>query len=225
MIAKQVAAAAAVKEVKNNMTVGLGTGSTAAFAIKEIGIRVKEGLFIKAVASSVQSEQLAKREGIEIIQFSNVGVIDIYIDGADEVDADLNLIKGGGGALLREKILAYNSRQFIVIVDDSKLVNHLGKFPLPVEITPFAFELTLRNLEKLGCQATIRKKGEKNYITDNGNLIADCDFGKIIDTAKLEKSIKNIPGVMECGLFQASLVNKLFVGYEDGKLVTIDRKT
>ncbi|MGZ3881953.1 MAG: ribose 5-phosphate isomerase A, partial [Flavisolibacter sp.] len=143
MNGKLLAAEHAADFIRNGMTVGLGTGSTSAFAIQAIGRKVKQGLSIKAVVSSVRSEDLARENGITLIPFSEVESIDIYIDGADEVDSNLNLIKGGGGALLREKILAFNSQQFFVIVDDSKLVHHLGKFLLPVEITSFAKELTI----------------------------------------------------------------------------------
>ena len=218
MNAKQQAAEAAVREVKNGMTIGLGTGSTAAFAIEAIGRMVREGLSIKAVASSIKSEAAAATAGIPIVPFSQLQQIDIYIDGADEVDKQWNLVKGGGGAMLREKILAFNSKNFIVIVDDSKMVDQLGKFPLPVEVTPFALEFTLRNLEKLGCKAVIRKDGEVNYTSDNGNHIADCHFNSIADPAMLEQLIIRIPGVMECGLFSHTLVSTLIIGYGNGKV-------
>src|SRR5688572_8249515 len=135
MHAKKIAAAKAVSYIQDGMTIGLGSGSTSAIAIGLIGDQVAAGMSLKAVASSVQSAKLAMDKGISLVKFSEVHRIDLYIDGADEVDNDLNLIKGGGGALLREKILAYNSNRFLVMVDDSKLVQPLGKFPLPVEIT------------------------------------------------------------------------------------------
>ena len=133
MNAKKTAAEKAVSFIRQGMTVGLGTGSTAGFAIELLGKLVKKGLSIKAVASSIRSEDQARKEGIKIVSFSEVNTIDLYIDGADEVDQYLNLIKGGGGAHLREKILAYAARRFIVVIDHSKRVLHLGKFPLPVE--------------------------------------------------------------------------------------------
>ncbi len=223
MIAKQGAAEHAVQYVTDGMTVGLGTGSTSAFAIKEIGQKIQQGLNIKVVASSIQSEQLAKEVGITILPFSEINLIDIYIDGADEVDKDLNLIKGGGGALLREKILAFNSEQFVVIVDEHKLVELLGKFPLPVEVTPFALELTIRQLQKLGCTATVRQKDGKSYITDNKNFIIDCDFQKIEHVEKLHQLINAIPGVVENGLFLNNMVNKVIVGYQNGEIKVIER--
>src|SRR5215203_3608236 len=161
MNAKRLAAEHAVELIKDGMTVGIGTGSTSAFAIEAISKRIKEGLSIKAVASSLRSEELAKNAGIRLIPFSRVETIDLYIDGADEVDQELNLIKGGGGALLREKILAFHAKEFIVIVDSSKLVTHLGKFLLPVEVVPFALELTVRRLQKFGCTTLIREEAGK----------------------------------------------------------------
>src|SRR5690242_8882833 len=136
MDTKRLAAEKAVEEVKDNTVVGLGTGSTAYWAIQKLGERVKEGLHIRAVATSQQSEDLAKELGIPIVPFSDIESIDLTIDGADEVDKHKNLIKGGGGALLREKIVAYHTKKYIVIVDENKLVTHLGKFPLPVEVLP-----------------------------------------------------------------------------------------
>jgi ribose 5-phosphate isomerase A len=216
MNAKQLAAEHAVQFVKNGMTVGLGTGSTSAFAIEAVGKKVQQGLSIKAVASSLRSEELAKNSGITLIPFSEVQTIDIYIDGADEVDKDLHLIKGGGGALLREKILAFNSKQFLVIVDSSKMVQHLGAFLLPVEVVPFAMELTLKQLQKTGCTTSIRMQNNKQYITDNGNLIIDCDFKKIEKVEELHHFINNIPGVVENGLFLNSIVSQVIVGQENG---------
>jgi ribose 5-phosphate isomerase A len=223
MNAKQAAAEHAAKLIQDGMTVGIGTGSTSAFAIEAISKRIKEGLSIKAVASSTRSEKLAKGAGITLIPFSEVEDIDLYIDGADEVDRNLNLIKGGGGALLREKILAFNSKEFIVIVDNSKLVPYLGKFLLPVEVTPFGMELTVRQLQKLGCTTTIRQEADKRYITDNGNIIVDCDFKKIEQVAQLHDSINAIPGVMENGLFSKTIVSKIIVGHEGGEVEVISK--
>lgn len=220
---KQLAAEAAIQNIKEGMTVGLGTGSTSAYAIEAIGKKVQQGLFIKAVASSIRSEEAATNLGIKLIPFSEVERIDIYIDGADEVDKDLHLIKGGGGALLREKILAYNATEFLVIVDSSKLVEYLGKFLLPVEIIPFAMELTLKQLQKLGCTTAIREENGKPYITDNSNLIIDCDFKKIEQVHELHDAINAIPGVVESGLFTKNIVTKIIVGYETGEVKTIEK--
>ena len=224
MNAKQLAAERAVTYIQNGMTVGIGTGSTSAFAIEAMGKRIKEGLLIKAVASSVRSEELAKAAGIQLIPFSEVETIDLYIDGADEVDKELNLVKGGGGALLREKILAFNSKHFIVIVDSTKLVEHLGKFLLPVEVLPFALELTVRQIEKLGSTTTMRKENNQPYMTDNCNLIVDCDFKKIETVDKLHHSLNAIPGVVENGLFLKSMVSKVIVGYGNGEVKEINNR-
>jgi ribose 5-phosphate isomerase A len=221
--AKKLAGEKAIGFVKNGMTIGLGTGSTAQYAIELIGELVKSGLAIKAVASSVRSEEIARNAGITISPFSELSSPDLYIDGADEVDQDFNLIKGGGGALLREKILAYHSKEFIVIVDESKLVNQPGKILLPVEITGFAFEFTFRSLEELGCKVAVRKKGGKDFITDNGNLIADCSFQKVADRDELQVRIKKIPGVVETGLFAKEMVSKVIVGYESGDVKIFGR--
>ena len=223
MIAKQHAAEHAVQSVTDGMTVGLGTGSTSAFAIKAIGRKIQQGLNVKAVASSIQSEKLAKDAGITVVPFSEINIINIYIDGADEVDNHLNLIKGGGGALLREKILAFNSEQFVVIVDEFKLVKQLGKFPLPVEVTSFAVELTIRQLQKLGCAPTVRQQEGKSYITDNKNFIIDCDFQKIDQVEKLHELLNAIPGVVENGLFLNNMVSKVIVGYQSGEIKVIER--
>ncbi len=212
---KKSAAERAVEFVEDGMILGLGTGSTAYWAIKKIGERIKEGLRVKAVASSLESENLAKESGIEIISFSEIESIDITIDGADEIDAEYNLIKGGGGALLREKILAFNSKKFFVVVDESKLVNKLGKFPLPVEIVPFATNLTLKHLEKTGCTVQLRRKDSADYITDNKNLIADCQFNKIVNPALLNEQLYAIPGIVETGLFLKTMVFSVVAAYAD----------
>jgi len=221
MNAKQIAAEHAVRYIQNGMTIGIGTGSTSVFAIEEIGKRVQEGLSIKAVASSTRSEELAKNAGIKLVAFSEIKTIDLYIDGADEVDAELNLIKGGGGALLREKIIAFNSKEFIVIVDSTKLVQQLGKFHLPVEVVPFAVELTIQQLQKLGCTTAIRRTNGNLFVTDNGNFIIDCDFKQIAKPEELQYVINAIPGVVEHGLFPNPMVNRVVVGYENGKIQII----
>lgn len=198
---KKIAAGKAIGYIKGGMTLGLGTGSTAYWAIQGIGGMVKEGLEVKAVATSVQSESLARELNIPIIPFSEVDHLDITIDGADEVDKELNLIKGGGGALLREKIVAAVTKFYIIIVDESKLVDKLGKFPLPVEVAPFAWELTNRKLTALGCTPIMRMTGDQPYLTDNSHYILDCSFGVINDPALVHRQVSDITGVMEDGFF------------------------
>jgi ribose 5-phosphate isomerase A len=215
MNTKKLAAKTAVEFVKDGMTIGLGTGSTAYWAIQLIGEMVQQGLNIKAIPTSSLTEKLAKELNIAIASFSDVDEIDITIDGADEIDKSKNLIKGGGGALLREKIVAYNSKQFIVIADESKLVTTLGKFPLPVEIASFGASLTLKRLTKF-CNANLRKNNGKPFLSDNGNYIVDCHFISIDDPALLDAQLKSIAGVMETGIFLKEKVNKVIIGYNSG---------
>lgn len=215
MDAKKIAAERAVDFIKDGMTVGLGTGSTAYWAIEKIGAKVHEGLNIKAIATSVRSEEHAEKLGIKLVPFSEIDKIDITIDGADEVDQNMNLIKGGGGALLREKIVAAASRKLIIVVDESKLVNRLGEFPLPVEIVRFGFEATVKNLQSLGCLPSLRRSENGVYITDNGNYIVDCHFKNIDNPLELHNKINMIPGVVDNGLF-INMASKVIIGYSSG---------
>lgn len=218
MNAKRTAAEKAVEQIEDDMIVGLGTGSTATYAIRRISERMQQGLKIKAVATSVASENLARELNIPLIPLSETESVDIAIDGADEVDAKGNLIKGGGGALLREKIVAHAAARFIVVVDQSKLTEVLGKFPLPVEVVSFASRLALKHLRALGCEPSIRKANIGNFMTDNGNLIIDCRFHTITEPAALDAAIKTIPGVVETGLFLNRMVSEIVVGYEKGEV-------
>src|SRR5690606_7397309 len=197
MNAKKSAAEMAVKYIEQGMMIGLGSGSTAEYAIRKIGEMVSQGLNIIAVASSLKTEILAKQSGISIIGFKNIDRIDLTIDGADEVDDNGNLVKGGGGALVREKILAFNSKQFIVVIDEAKRVNTLGKFNLPIEIIPFGSELTIKRLDELGAKPSLRQSENKNFISDNGNLVVDCNFYPIKDPDALYAMLHSIPGVVE----------------------------
>ena len=212
---KKIAAGKAIEYIRNGMTIGLGTGSTAYWAIRGIGDMVKNGLSVRAVATSVQSEDLARELHIPLIPFSEVDQLDITIDGADEVDPQFNLIKGGGGALLREKIVAAVTKLYIIIVDESKLVKQLGRFPLPVEVAPFAWELTDRRLTELGCTPKRRMSGDQPFLTDNQHYILDCSFGTIPDPAKLHRQVSDITGVMEDGFF-IGMANIVIAGSPDG---------
>ncbi|WP_308635685.1 ribose-5-phosphate isomerase RpiA [Paenibacillus silvisoli] len=218
MEAKKAAAEKAVEYIRDGMVVGLGTGSTAYWAIQKLGTLVNNGLRITAVATSIQSEQLAKELGIPVRSIAEVDEIDVTIDGADEVDPEWNLIKGGGGALLREKIVASSSKELIIIVDESKQAQPLGSFPLPVEVVKFGCEHTQRKLSKLGCVPQLRMSdNQQPYMTDNGNYILDCHFGKIDAAKDLHIAINLIPGVVENGLF-IDLATKVIVGYRDGSV-------
>jgi ribose 5-phosphate isomerase A len=220
---KQLAAEKAVSFLESGMTVGLGTGSTAWWAIQKIGEKVsREHWEIRAIATSLRSEEQARSLGIPIVSFAEVGMIDVTIDGADEVNGQLQLIKGGGGALLREKIVATNSRLMIVVADGSKQVETLGKFPLPVEVVLFGWEKTFGKLQALGCRVERRMNGEAPYITDNGNYIADCHFGKIPDPASLHERINAITGVVDNGLF-INIAGRLVLGFENGEVKVISK--
>jgi ribose 5-phosphate isomerase A len=200
--AKILAAKKSLEFIKDGMVVGLGSGSTATHFIQLLGEQVKRGLKIRGIASSKASEDLAASLTIPIVDFNTCPEIDVTIDGADEVAPGLALIKGGGGALLREKIVASASKRFIIVADSSKVVPHLGAFPLPVEVIPMAAPLVARKLQDLGVNPSIRHHSNgDDYITDEGNLILDCKCGTIEDPQKLAASIRQIVGVVEHGLF------------------------
>jgi len=213
---KEMAAREAVKLVKDGMVVGLGSGSTASIAIRLLGDKVREGFKITGIPTSRDSEHLGRSVGITIGELKDYPEVDLTIDGADEVDPKLNLIKGLGGALVREKIVAAATRHEVIVVDDSKLVDHLGqKAPLPVEIVRFAWESTVRRLGRFGCEPRVRMKGGIAFITDNGNMIADCRFPRIDDPAELEARINLVPGVVDNGLF-VGLAHRVVVASKDG---------
>ena len=182
--------------------VGLGTGSTAVFAIRGLGDRVRAGLKIRGIPTSVRSRDLATELGIPLTTFDDVQQIDVTIDGADEFDPQLNLIKGGGGALLREKIVASASKKLVIVTDASKQVATLGKFPLPVEVIKFAQALVAREIAALVAKVELRKDAAgQAYVTDEGNHILDCSFGQIVDPPALARRLSDMPGVVEHGLF------------------------
>ncbi|CAM3717406.1 ribose-5-phosphate isomerase RpiA [Mesobacillus thioparans] len=198
---KQLVGEKAVEYIKDGMVVGLGTGSTVYYTIKKLGELVKGGLKIKGVPTSELTAALANEEGIPLVDLKEIEALDVAIDGADQVDSHLNLIKGGGGALLREKIIANAASIFIVVADSSKVVNQLGAFPLPVEVVQFGVDMTSRKVACLGCVPKLRVREGQPFITDNGNYILDCDFKRIESPAELEMKLNMIPGVVENGLF------------------------
>ena len=198
---KKMAGIHAANYVKSGMKVGLGTGSTVKYTILELGRRIiEEGLEIKCVPTSIATEKLSIEQGIPMLDWDSCEHLDLVIDGADEFDEELHLIKGGGGALLREKIVAESSGGMIVVADASKRVDVLGEFPLPIEVNPYGWEQTMRRIKSL-CDGPIQLRGP-DYLTDNGNPILDAHFGAtIVDPVQLEADLRAIAGVVEVGLF------------------------
>ncbi len=211
---KKLAAIEAVKLIESGMTIGLGSGSTAAYMIQELGKKVLKGLKIRGVASSENTENLAREAGIPIIALHEAKTIDINIDGADEFDPYMQLIKGGGGAFLREKIVAFNSKYNIIIADSGKEVRRLGKFKLPIETIPFTTENIIDLLARDGLKPSLRKTKGNIYITDENNYIVDLDILGHTNLVKLEEKLLKIPGVVETGFFLET-THKIIIGQGD----------
>ncbi len=220
---KQVSGTYAANLVQDGMAVGLGTGSTARFAILRLGERVKEGLNIVAIPTSEASAKLATELGIKLVGFNDVTHLDITIDGADEIDGNFYMLKGGGGALLREKVVASLTKRQVCIVDPNKSVEKLGKFPLPVEVVKFGWEVVARRIEAMGGKYTVRQRDGQSYVTDNGNYILDCNFYPIENPPELEKALKMLPGVVEVGLF-INLAHTLIMGHPNGECTVRERE-
>jgi ribose 5-phosphate isomerase A len=199
---KEAAARASLQFVKDGQVVGLGTGSTAAYFIKLLAEKVKQGLHIRGIPTSVRSRELAESLGISLTTLDECQEIDVTVDGADEVDPQLRLIKGGGGALLREKIVASATKQLVIVADATKQVPVLGKFPLPVEVIRFAQALVAKKVAALGADVQLRIAGDgKPFVTDENNHILDCRFGRIDDVEGLARELSAMPGIVEHGLF------------------------
>ena len=209
---KRIAAARSVEFIEDGMAVGLGSGSTARYFVRELGKRIREeGLNVQGIPTSGKTSQLALAEGIRLSDFSRIRRLDVTVDGADEVDPAMNLIKGGGGALLREKIVASATDRMIVVCDSRKPVDWLGKFPLPVEVVSFGWQLAANKIGSLGCQAVLREIAGKPFLTAQGNFILDCHFEKIVDAEELSCQLRGIVGVVETGLF-VGLTDLVIVG-------------
>lgn len=204
---KKAAAIEALKFVKPGMNIGLGTGSTATHFIEALAAKVKEGLNVQGVPTSRATKTLAEGLGIPLTTLEEHSHLDLTVDGTDEFDSEFRLIKGGGGALLREKIVASSSRYMVVIADESKQVKKLGKFPLPVEVIPFGADSTAWKMErafkflKLDAKMVLRMKDGNPFVTDNGNCIIDCALGEIPEPERLDNLLNSIPGVVDTGLF------------------------
>lgn len=207
---KKRAAASAVAAVQPGMLVGLGTGSTAVLAIEELAAHAQAGLDIRCVATSFASQALASQLGLDVIQFDDVAMVDLAIDGADEVDPQFRAIKGAGGAMLREKIVARAATRMICIVDETKCVATLGRVPIPLEVLPFARTFVTHAIERLGGGATLR-----HGMTDQGNAILDCRFADLGDPEWLDRELSDIPGVLGHGLFLTD-IDELHIGSPSG---------
>ncbi|MGA7755044.1 MAG: ribose-5-phosphate isomerase RpiA [Candidatus Sulfotelmatobacter sp.] len=199
---KEAAARASLRFIKDGQVVGLGTGSTAAYFIKLLGEQVKQGLRVRGIPTSVRSKELAQGLGIPLTTLDECQEIAVTVDGADEVDPQLRLIKGGGGALLREKIVASATKELVIVADASKQVKALGKFPLPVEVIRFSQALVAKRIAALGADVQLRMDDSgKPFVTDENNHILDCRFGEIPDPDTLARQLSDMPGVVEHGLF------------------------
>lgn len=213
---KRMAAEAAVEYIEDGQTVGLGTGSTMSYVIKALGRKVQEGLDIRCLGSSVKTEMLADQNGLKLLSSYDIESIDIAIDGADQITSKFQMIKGGGGALHREKVILLSSKQNIIVVDESKMVPKFGGFPLPIEVTQFSCPIVYSFLESQGFDPSIRAgENQSLFITDNANNIIDCSITDIDNPADLEINIKSLSGVVEVGLF-LDLVDMVIVGGKEG---------
>lgn len=201
-LAKRAAAFAAADLVPDGSTIGFGTGSTFAFVLERLAERRRQGLRVRGVATSQATADLAARLDVPVLPIDAVDRLDLAIDGADEVDPSKNLIKGGGGAHLRERLVAILARELIVIVDESKLVPELGRsFPLPVEVVPFGWQHTAARVAATGCHPSRRERDGTPFLTDNGNFVLDCRYPGIADPAALQQRLDALPGVVDHGLF------------------------
>lgn len=217
---KQIAGERAVGYIEDGMVVGLGTGSTVFYATRKIGERVSQGLKITAVCTSEDTRKLADQWEIPYVDINEVGRIDLTIDGADEIDPDGQGIKGGGGALFYEKIVAANSEQNIWVVEQRKLVDRLGAFPLPVEIMPYGHKHCIGKLSEMGLKPKLRMSGNEIFLTDGGHYIITLHAGAIEDPFALDRELKQVAGVIEHGLF-LNIVNKVVVaGKEKVDIIT-----
>ena len=222
MSEKQIAAEKAIEFVNNGMILGLGSGSTAAFFIKKLGEQVKRGLKITGVSTSNAATNLAVSNNIPLVSIEEVSEIDLTVDGADEVDPEFNGIKGGGGALLYEKIVASISKEIIWVVDSTKLVKRLGKFPLPVEIVTFGHTHTLKRLKDAGYNPSLRVRNGELFPSDGNNFIADLELKVIDNPVELEKKLKILRGVIETGLF-VNAPDKVIIG-ENNTIKILENK-
>lgn len=216
---KKIAGEKAAEYVKDGMTLGLGTGSTAFHAVNAVGELVKKGMKLQAVPTSKATEAQARELGIPLLTIDEVDHIDLAIDGVDEIDPAFNAIKGGGGALYREKVVATLADEVIWIMDDSKLVEHIGAFHLPVEIAQYGSKQAMAQMEKYGFHPVLRVRDGKTFVTDNGNFIADLHLGAGFDIEDVYSKLSGMLGVLEHGLF-LNMCKRIIVGTDEGAKVT-----
>lgn len=216
---KEIVGQRAAELVESGMTLGLGTGSTVRCFAAALGRRVRQGLRVSVIPTSRHSRALAEENGIPLADWDRVETLDLSVDGADEVSADFAMIKGGGGALLHEKIVAAASRRRVYIADSTKLVQRLGRFPLPVEICRFGHQTVIRRLAGMAREARLRLAGDGPFVSDAGNYIVDCSFEVIADAAALHRRLTDIPGVLETGLF-LGMIDRL-ITCRDGAAVSV----
>ncbi len=212
---KRIAGEKAAEYIKDGMTIGLGTGSTAYYMVEAVGKLVAGGMNLRAVPTSNATEAQAKALGIPLISIEEAEYLDLAIDGVDEIDPQFNAIKGGGGALFREKVVASAAKEVIWIMDNSKLVDAVGAFPLPIEILPYGYTHVLRQMDALELKPVLRVKDGKTFVTDNGNYIADLHLGAPMNIADVAAKLQGMVGVLETGLF-LNMCKRIIVGTDDG---------
>lgn len=216
---KKAAAQKAVEYVEDGMVLGLGSGTTVYWMLKRLGELVDQGLNIKGIPSSLRTEEWAKEFGIPLTDFSEVETLDLAIDGADEIDPDFQLTKGGGGSLVREKLVNAHAKQVIIIADQTKMVDRLGSFALPVEVLQFAWQRTADKIAALGAVPVLRERDGKVFVSNNGNYILDCAFGSIEDPRDLHNKLKLLLGVVETGLFIDMTDKVILAGPEGARVI------
>ena len=216
---KKLAGEKAAEYIEDGMVIGLGSGSTVYWTLKKLGELVEQGLNVKGIPSSLRTEGWAKDFNIPLTDFSEVQVLDLAIDGADEIDPNFNLTKGGGGSLVREKIVNAHAKKLIIIADQSKMVAELGEFPLPVEVLPFGWQLTAQKIAELGAKPVLRERDGSVFVSNNANYILDCEFNSIPNPEKLHHSLKQLLGVVETGLFVNMTDTVILAGEEGAKVL------
>lgn len=212
---KQIAGEKAAEYIKDGMVVGLGTGSTAKYMVDKVGEMVKNGLNIQGVPTSRATEQQARELGIPLLSIDEVDHIDLAIDGVDEIDGGFNATKGGGGALFREKVVADLAKEVIWIMDESKLVESIGAFPLPLEVLPYGYKIVFKKMEDYGYNPKMRMKGDELFVTDNGNYIIDLHIGVPADIDEIRQKVNSVVGVLETGQF-LKMCKRIIVGTDEG---------